>query len=453
MEILKHTTYCKKCNELVLYTWQKCPYCGCKRFVRQYNVSDIRKNLDENFEATIIIIKIILCIVLMFVLINGIKHTFDNAGGVFVSLIFGFSGFLFMLALASVLSFCLFYIIQPISHHFGKKVTISDVVNCSDTELCLTAIKHLTDQSVLTSLAKSNTNSYIRMAAAEKLTDQNVAQEVYADVAKNYSSRTSSACESAVQKTTDQNLLADIAKDTTVDKWVCLKASEKLTDQILAQEIYADIVKNSNCRYIGMEAAEKLTNIDLLVNVATNKNQWAIDVATKIVQKIINLTLSQEIYADIAKKSPNSYVCIKVSEKLIDQNLFTDIATNAKNDEIRIYAADKLTDKKLAQKVYVSVAEHAGDKYVRKAAIERLTGKEALFGIAKGSEKEYVYYWTEERTEDKRDCDRCSDLGWCHGCGGYKITFTVNLILDLRETAEKRIKELGYRQHFRQNQR
>jgi hypothetical protein len=42
----------------------------------------------------------------------------------------------------------------------------------------------MTDQRKLTKIAKQPGDAFIRMAAAEKLTDQQIAQEVYAEIVK-----------------------------------------------------------------------------------------------------------------------------------------------------------------------------------------------------------------------------------------------------------------------------
>ena len=41
MGIINYKVRCKKCNELVLYTWRKYLYCKNRHFVRRNEFSDI----------------------------------------------------------------------------------------------------------------------------------------------------------------------------------------------------------------------------------------------------------------------------------------------------------------------------------------------------------------------------------------------------------------------------
>ena len=66
----------------------------------------------------------------------------------------------------------IFYIIQPVLHFTGKKVTIEDVAkNCKDDDLSIAAINRITDQNVLADVAKNAKSEDARIKAAEKLKD------------------------------------------------------------------------------------------------------------------------------------------------------------------------------------------------------------------------------------------------------------------------------------------
>jgi len=86
------------------------------------------------------------------------------------------------------------------------------------------AVNKLTDQNKLADIAKNDIDYYVRWTAVEKLTDQNV----LADIAKNDDEIY--VCKAAIEKLTDQNVLADIAKNAA-ESDVRKAAVEKLTEQ------------------------------------------------------------------------------------------------------------------------------------------------------------------------------------------------------------------------------
>ena len=66
-----------------------------------------------------------------------------------------------------------FYIIHPIRHYTGKKVTIEDIAkNCElDWEIRKKAIGRLNNQKLLADIAKIDNDQRVRIAAAERLSD------------------------------------------------------------------------------------------------------------------------------------------------------------------------------------------------------------------------------------------------------------------------------------------
>jgi hypothetical protein len=61
-------------------------------------------------------------------------------------------------------------------------------------------------------------------------------------------------------------------------------------------------------------------------------------------------------------------------KKLTDQNLLVDVAKNGKHEDARIEAADRLKDKSIAQEVYADIASTSVDSYSRENACEKLGG-------------------------------------------------------------------------------
>jgi hypothetical protein len=93
------------------------------------------------------------------------------------------------------------------------------------------AVNKLTDQSVLADVAKNDRNGYVRLVAVKKLTDQSV----LADVAKN--DEDEYVRDVALGKLTDQSVLADIAQYE--ENWDVKKlAADKLSDVDLSMRIY-----------------------------------------------------------------------------------------------------------------------------------------------------------------------------------------------------------------------
>ena len=100
------------------------------------------------------------------------------------------------------------------------------------------AIEKLSDQDVLIDIAKNGITSSARLLAAEKLINKSIAQEVYYDIAMNNKDIDDDHEIIAAEKLTDQKLLSDIALNT--DIWNVFEiAVSKLTDL----ETLADIVK------------------------------------------------------------------------------------------------------------------------------------------------------------------------------------------------------------------
>ena len=240
MKIFDHDAHCKQCEEEVLYTWKECPYCGSRRFVRQSSVFDVTKTIIEYCVGIVYRFLCVSVIIYTFFLISFIAAIDAKKLGIAVIglllvtiALVALLVYLLFLLLEFIAAFCLYYIIQPFLHYFGKKITITDIVR-GDYSFTFqkTAIKYLTNQSVVTEIALSDEKSWIREAAVENknLTDQSVLAEI-AKTDEYYSVR-----RAAVKKLTDQSVLADIAKKDK-DSYVREAAVEKLTDQRILAEI------------------------------------------------------------------------------------------------------------------------------------------------------------------------------------------------------------------------
>ena len=119
------------------------------------------------------------------------------------------------------------------------------------------ALERLTDQSQLAYIAKRDVSDHIRMEAAERLSDKVLAQKVFADIALRNAEYTKSysTYEAAVKRLTDQSVLTTIAiKDTVSNKKTGCLAVEILTDTSALKYI-AD---NARSCFVYKLASEKI---------------------------------------------------------------------------------------------------------------------------------------------------------------------------------------------------
>jgi len=335
MALFINKANCKKCKELVLYTWRKCPYCNCRRFDRQStNLIKVREEVfGDSFEWPRdqlteggCLLYIISGIWFIFALMpciddlnNALSGTIDSVFLLVRPIVILFAPILIVLALCSVywvftyvILFCLYYCIFPFFHFFGKKVTCIEIAQNRDynREFGLTSIKYINDQDVLYNIAINDSRvrdvaaekltdqallakvalngkfSDVRMIAAENLIDQTLAQKVYADIAKNGAN--SYVRKAAIEKLTDQDELADIAKNDT-DRYVRNGAVAKLTDQ----DVLAYVAKNDTDRDVRNGAVAKLTDQDVLAYVA--KNDEYINVRITAAEKLSKYELEEKL--------------------------------------------------------------------------------------------------------------------------------------------------------------
>ena len=102
------------------------------------------------------------------------------------------------------------------------------------------AVVKLTDQGVLTYIANNDSDYYVREAAADRLTDKTLSQEIFANIAK-----------------------SNIGNEER------LKAAKKLTDKTLATKLLIDIVDSANNCYLYKEALAGLRDHqEMLADIA-----------------------------------------------------------------------------------------------------------------------------------------------------------------------------------------
>jgi hypothetical protein len=134
-------------------------------------------------------------------------------------------------------------------------------------------VEKLTNQDALTEIAQESKFWWgNRIAAADKLENQTLAQKIYADIARNdtnYDARSK-----AVGRLTDQGLLITFVR-TTGDIELRIKAADKLTDRIIAENIYLNIAKNyvDNDTYRNT-VVPKIIHQYLLSDCERNGHEW-----------------------------------------------------------------------------------------------------------------------------------------------------------------------------------
>ena len=153
------------------------------------------------------------------------------------------------------------------------------------------------------------------------------------------------ACEklkAAVEKLTDQALLAKIAvEDTNAD--VRYLAVKKLTDQA----VLAKIAVKDREPYVRRAAVQNLTDQAALAKVAVEDKEWRI--RDSAVEKLTD----QALLAKIAVEATEASVRPAAVRNLTDQALLAKIAVNDKDSDVREAAVEKLTDQALLAKIAV----------------------------------------------------------------------------------------------------
>ena len=217
------------------------------------------------------------------------------------------------------------------------------------------AIEKLTDLTILNHIA--NSPDYERYVCKWMVGDGGLALRTKTldlrDVAHNRELELRKKLLADVANLSNQALLAGIAKNAIYSD-VCLAAADRLDDKALAQEVYADIA-NSADQDMSKTATERLTAPKALANVAKNSKHGEVRLMAADKQK--DKALAEEVYAEVARNSEEWDVRKAALERLTDQEKLEEIARNAAHNDIRLMAADRLGDKVLVEEVYADIAK------------------------------------------------------------------------------------------------
>ena len=252
----------------------------------------------------------------------------------------------------------------------------------------LESVRSLGDQVLLADLALNARNSRIRIAAVEKLADQ----RLLADFIKKTADR--KAGENAIAKLTDQQALESIARDNNMPVPIRQKAAAGMTGETrlarFARETGTDF-RDRDGGAVARAAVEKLTDQALLAGVAR-------EVAVRRVPvEAFSRLADQSLLATLALRAQDREMRVFAVEKLTSQPQLELVATQGAEggdlplDEregiivgspeyIRRLAVGKLDNQSLLAEIVTKQTEH---KYVRQAAVRRITDQSLLAGIAK----------------------------------------------------------------------
>jgi hypothetical protein len=224
--------------------------------------------------------------------------------------------------------------------------------------ICETAVEQLNDQAMLADVARNSCWCDIRIAAAEKLSDQAISQEVYTDIAKN----------------------ANDTHNQFSNRSIRMEAAEKLNDQNVAQEVYADIAKNCDDWEVCEIAVKKLTDQKLLVDVVNNGNdgEARLTALSQMTDQMLlaDIVINNEVFH---KYNPGCncgfcqhegvYFRLSAIRKISNQAALVHVVKNSKYGDVRFIAVTKLSKDETLD----YIAKNDADNIVRKAAVERLT--------------------------------------------------------------------------------
>lgn len=214
----------------------------------------------------------------------------------------------------------------------------------SNWHVRLAAVKMLTDQNILGQVARTDGDGHVRVAAAEKLVDDALAQATYADVS-NTPWDEQDIRVAAVKKLVEQTALAAVAESDTF--WgLRLAAAEKLTNQAAAQAIYVAAIA----------AAEKLHTSSI---------------------GRFGRPLARGAYAAIAEDY--EHIRMTAFAKLTDQAALAEVAKGGWDHDVRLAAVAKLAD----QATLAEVAGTAWDRDVIEAAVDKLADQATLVEVAR----------------------------------------------------------------------
>ena len=260
-------------------------------------------------------------------------------------------------------------------------------------------------QMLFIDIAKNDNNTYVCLAAIEKLDElyQLEFQSKIVDIAKNDNER--DAGKEAIKMLAEQTLLADIAKkDYHFDRYEYEYYDEDETDIKEEHKIFT--------AEVGLIALYKLTDQALLADVAKNAEHH--DVRKAAIMKL-NECQHQALLIEIAKNGILASERFEAIKKLNEQQqaLFADIAKNTKEEEyVRVLAIEKLNEHQ-HQTLFAKIAENTPsytNSRVLNAIVERLDTQHQVLLANIAKKRGHPWYISEKAAKKLTDPTLLADV-------------------------------------------
>jgi hypothetical protein len=265
--------------------------------------------------------------------------------------------------------------------------------NSVPVEKRLKSVRALDDQVLLADVAvngggwvKRELVTDIQIAAVEKLTDQ----RLLADIAKN-NKIWHTVTKKAVARLTDERMLEAIAKNAALSSFIRHEAIARINDEILLARVAKEVAGNlrdDRANDIARVAVEKLTDQQLLAGVARGVRYGRVPV------KSFSKLADQLLLSDLALHAEDGAMRVFAVEKLTDQALLATIAQSTIEKDlsgadgiiggspeyVRNLAVEKLTDQQTLAEIALRKTEHL---YVRRTAIRRIREESLMEDIVR----------------------------------------------------------------------
>jgi len=216
------------------------------------------------------------------------------------------------------------------------------------------------DQQILTEIAKNDSSIFVRQAAIQKVTDQDVLAWIVRNE-KDPGRFGPDLRKTALERLTDQKLLADVLKHAD-NLSECKKVVESLSDQV----ILAEIARSAKDVHLRWAAIQKVNDRMILAGIAKKDHNYSIRRGTF---KLLGLEDSQEALCDTVLNETNYSLRDEAMAKITDPDILAGLAKNAAHDSIRKAATLKITD----QSILGQIAKTDKYIYVQIAASLRLS--------------------------------------------------------------------------------
>ncbi|MFP4029569.1 MAG: HEAT repeat domain-containing protein [Candidatus Brocadiia bacterium] len=272
--------------------------------------------------------------------------------------------------------------------HFREKM--ADITkHHRDEQMRRLAVKHVTDQQLLTEIVRGDYDTEMRSEAAKNLTDQSVIKAVLRQEDNPAIRR------SAVRGLKDLNMLIEIATDADekVREWSkdaddkgqgrSAEADEKAQDRLRGERRRSSRRHRRPERYPRRQSARRKPREIRMAEKMRDSAAQRIGEAEVIEQYVETEGLSRdELFEKLAAMENVAALRRVAAENLTDQARLVEMALNDEDPGVRSAAVKRIEDRGVVRKVAAEDAAAA----VRRVAVERVNDENLLMSIAKEDE-------------------------------------------------------------------